>query len=251
MGLGSAAGRPGTPRPGSALPRPRRGPDILLFANLGAVQLSSATGSTSACGRWRWSGADALFLHLNPLQEALQAGGDADFSGLLRRIAALCRVLPVPVVAKEVGWGISAGVARALADAGHPGVGEGAGRRHLLERGGAPSGRQPPPGPRVRGLRRWGIPTAECLVSVRAALPLLPVFASGGIRDGVDAALALALGADLAGMAAAVLRPAAVSAEAAAEELGAMADELRIAMFCAGAADLQALRQTPHLQRLS
>lgn len=217
-------------------------PDILLFANLGVGQLARGYGADECLRAVAMAGAGALFLHLNPLQEALQAEGDTDFSGPLRRIGQLCRVLLVPVVAKEVGRGISADVARALADAGVAGIdvaGAGGTSWSEVERHRADT---PSRARACAAFRAWGIPTAECLVAARAALPGLPVFASGGIRDGVDAAVALALGADLAGLASAVLRPATVSVEAAALELGLVARELRIAMFCAGAGDLAALR---------
>ena len=86
-------------------------PDILLLANLGAVQLNYGYGPAECQQVVASIDADALVLHLNPLQEALQAGGNTNWSGLLRGIEAVCASLEVPVVVKEVGWGISAGVA--------------------------------------------------------------------------------------------------------------------------------------------
>ncbi|MFN3929561.1 MAG: type 2 isopentenyl-diphosphate Delta-isomerase, partial [Thermoflexus sp.] len=118
MGLGSMR---------AALERPellptfqvrRYAPDILLFANLGAVQLNYGYTVDHCRRAVELVKADALILHLNPLQEALQPEGDTNFAGLLRKIEAVCKALPVPVVVKEVGWGISEEVARLLADAG-------------------------------------------------------------------------------------------------------------------------------------
>lgn len=225
-------------------------PDILLFANLGAVQLNYGYGVEECLRAVEMVEADALFLHLNPLQEALQGNGNVDFGGLLPKIADVCRGLSVPVLVKEVGWGISADVALALAHVGVAGIdvaGAGGTSWSEVERYRAGSARLA----RVCAtFASWGIGTAESLRAVHASLPELPVFASGGLRDGVEVAKAIALGATLAGLASPVLRAATVSADAVAEELSAVIDELRISMFCVGAADLQALRQTPHLQRL-
>lgn len=225
-------------------------PDILLFANLGAVQLNYGYGVEECLRAVEMVGADALFLHLNPLQEALQGGGNVDFGCLLPKIAEVCRGLPVPVLVKEVGWGISADVALALAGAGVAGIdvaGAGGTSWSEVERHRAGSERLA----RVcAAFASWGIGTAESLRTVRAAVPDLPLFASGGLRDGVEVAKAIALGASLAGLASPVLRAATVSAEAVIEELSAVIEELRISMFCIGAADLQALRHTAHLKRL-
>jgi len=96
----------------------RVAPDILLLANLGAVQLNHGYGPDECRRAVEMIEADGLILHLNPLQEALQDGGDVNFAGLLARIEDVCRHLPVPVIVKEVGWGISEEVARKLAGAG-------------------------------------------------------------------------------------------------------------------------------------
>lgn len=218
-------------------------PDILLFANLGAVQLVRGYGVDEARRAVDMIGADALFLHLNPLQEAVQPEGDRDWSGVLRRIETVARALEVPVVAKEVGNGISAGAARRLADAGVAAVDvAGAGGTSWSE---VEAWRQSDPleAAVAHGFAGWGVPTAEALVEAVAAVPEIPVFASGGIRTGIDVAKAVRLGAALAGMAAPVLETAARTADAAAERLGTAVRQLRIAMFCTGSADLTALRR--------
>ena len=220
-------------------------PDILLFANLGAVQLNYGMGRQACLEAVEMIGADALVLHLNPLQEALQPEGDHNFSGLLAKIAVLCKELPVPVIVKEVGCGISAAVARRLVEAGVSAI-------DVAGQGGTSFAR-------VEALRRqrpeaveealafadWGIPTVESLRQVRAATSGMPLIASGGLRTGLDAAKAIALGADLAGFAHAALAAAVESEEAALRVLQGFTWQLRVAMFCAGASDLRALKACP------
>lgn len=218
-------------------------PDILLFANLGAVQLNNGYGIDECRRAVEMIGANALVLHLNPLQEALQAGGNTNWSGLLPRIAAVCAALDVPVIAKEVGWGISQPVARQLIAAGVAAIdvgGSGGTSWSEIERRRAPSDHLR----RVCGaFAGWGIPTADSVAMVRAANPSIPLIASGGMRNGVEAATAIALGADLAGFAAPLLRAAAESATAAHDLLAALVAELRIAMFCSGAGTVAQLKQ--------
>lgn len=217
-------------------------PDTLIFANLGAVQLNTGYGLAECQRAVDMAGADALFLHLNPLQEALQPEGDYDWRGLLSKIEHLCRHLPVPVVVKEVGWGISGALARQLAEVGVSAVdiaGAGGTSWSQVER----FRLQDPLLIEVAdAFRCWGIPTAESLRMVRQSAPNLPVFASGGLANGVDAAKCLALGASLAGMAAAFLKAAAVSAEAVADRIFIFRRQLEIAAFAAGAQTLKDLQ---------
>ncbi len=223
-------------------------PDILLLANLGAVQLNYGYTADHCRRAVEMIEADALILHLNPLQEALQPEGDTNFAGLLRKIEAVCRALEVPVVVKEVGWGISARAARLLAEAGVAAIdvaGAGGTSWSQVEMHRAASPRQRRLAAAFAG---WGIPTAASLRMVRAAVPEMPVFASGGLRTGIDLAKAIALGATLGGLAGALLPAAAASAQAATETLQDLIHELRVTMFAAGAADLHALRHTPLVQ---
>jgi isopentenyl-diphosphate delta-isomerase len=222
-------------------------PDILLLANLGAVQLNKGYGVEHCRRAVEMIQADALILHLNPLQEVLQADGDWHWAGLLDKVEAVCRGVGVPVVVKEVGWGISADLARRLADAGVAVIdvaGAGGTSWSEVEYHRAPT-------ERLRRLARafadWGICTAESLVMVGQATPHLPRIASGGIRDGIDVAKCLALGASAAGLASPFLKAAVVSAEAVVDNIDFLAEELRIAMFCAGAADVAALREPGRL----
>jgi isopentenyl-diphosphate delta-isomerase len=216
-------------------------PDILLFANLGAIQLNYTYTVEHCLTAVDTLEADALILHLNALQEALMEDGNTHFNGLLKKIEQVCRRLPVPVVVKEVGWGISAEVARQLADAGVRAIdvaGAGGTSWSEVERHRSPTeiGRQT-----AAAFKGWGIPSAQALVEVHAALPKMPVIASGGIRDGVEGAKCLALGASLVGMARPFLQAVSESEQALDERIAIFKRQLRVSMFAAGAKDLKEL----------
>ena len=223
-------------------------PDILLLANFGAAQLVHGYGVDEAQRAVDMIGADALIVHLNPLQEAVQPGGDRDWHGVLQALEGLAARLAVPVVVKEVGAGISAKVARQLVDAGVAAIDvAGAGGTSWAaveaERAASEHGRDV-----ARAFANWGIPTAASLLAVRDACPDTPLIASGGIRDGVDAAKALRLGADLVGQAAGVLQAALHSSDAVIAHFQVLIEQLRIACFCTGSENLTALRQARLLQ---
>ena len=226
-------------------------PGILLLANLGAVQLN-ASYTVAHCQRAvEMVQADALVLHINPLQEALQPEGDTHFGGLLHKIEAVCRTLAIPVIVKEVGYGLSPQVARSLIEAGVSALdvaGAGGTSWSEVERHRASSALQERVAAQFAG---WGIPTAQSIRLVRAVAPGIPLIASGGIETGIDVAKCIALGADLAGIAWPLLRPALLSAQAVAQALEAVVHALRIAMFCIGAPDVAALHDTPHLQEVA
>ncbi|GAB4436761.1 MAG: type 2 isopentenyl-diphosphate Delta-isomerase [Chloroflexi bacterium OHK40] len=223
----------------------RVAPRIPLLANLGAVQLNYGFGVEQCRRAVEMIEADALILHLNPLQEAVQPEGNTNFRGLLARIEQVCRALEVPVVVKEVGNGISAHDARRLYDCGVRVIDvAGAGGTSWSE---VERFRQPDDaGRRVAGaFADWGLPTTECIRQVRAALPDVTLIGSGGVRSGVDVAKAIALGADLAGTAKPALASAIDERGAAAvvEGLQSFIRELRVAMFCSGCAKLADLKQ--------
>lgn len=223
-------------------------PDILLMANLGAVQLNYGY-SVDQCRRAvEMIEADALILHLNPLQEVLQPEGDTNWAGLLPKIEAVCQQIGVPVIAKEVGWGINAHTARRLIDAGIAAIdvaGAGGTSWSQVEMHRAPDARLR----RLAGaFSDWGIPTAESLQTARRVCSEMgqqemPLFASGGIRTGQDIAKCVALGASLVGLASPFLKRAVESAEAVVEEMELLEAEMRIAMFCTGCATLHDLRR--------
>jgi isopentenyl-diphosphate delta-isomerase len=220
-------------------------PDILLFANLGAVQLNYGYGVDECRRAVEIVGADALFLHFNALQEAVQPEGDGNFSGLLLKIESVCHQLEVPVVAKEVGWGFSPQAARQLADAGIAAIdvaGAGGTSWSEVEYHRAPTANHAHV---ARAFADWGIPTADSIQYVRDAAPGLPIIASGGLRDGIDVAKCIALGADLGGLAGPFLKAAAESVEAVRRLIWELTRQVRIAMFVSGAADIPALKQTP------
>ena len=218
-------------------------PDIPLFANIGAVQLNYDYGLAQCQRAVDMVEADALILHFNALQEAVQAEGDIDFSGLLDKVESVCKRLPVPVIAKEVGWGFSATAARRLADAGVAAIdvaGAGGTSWSEVEYHRAPTAFHA----RVaRSFADWGIPTADAIRYAREGAPELPVFASGGLRDGIDIAKCIALGADIAGLASPFLRAANESAEAVCELIDELTAQLRIAMLCSASPDIKALRR--------
>lgn len=225
----------------------RLAPDVPLLANLGAAQLLGSQGLDNARRAVDMLQADALIVHLNPLQEMLQTEGDRDWRGVLEAIAEAAQALGVPLVVKEVGAGISARVAVQLVAAGVQvidvaGAGGTSWAAVEAERAVSPADRAV-----AAAFADWGIPTAQCIAGVRAALPQVPLIASGGIRDGLDVARALRLGADLAGQAAGVLACATQSTAAVIEHFEVIIRQLAIACLCTGSANLAALRQAPLL----
>jgi isopentenyl-diphosphate delta-isomerase len=225
-------------------------PDILLLGNLGAVQLNYGYGIEQCRQAVRMIGADGLILHLNVLQEAVQPEGNRNFKGLTEKIAEVCAQLEVPVVAKEVGSGISADVALRLKRAGVRAIdvaGLGGTSWYAVEaKRAAKKGR-----PINVAFANWGIPTEEALVMVRDAVPNVELVASGGIRSGLDAAKAIALGATIVGIGQPLLVPALESAEKVVEFLAGIIHEIKVAMLCVGAPNLEALRKAPLIRRFS
>ncbi|OBH03290.1 type 2 isopentenyl-diphosphate Delta-isomerase [Mycobacterium sp. E2699] len=217
-------------------------PDVLLIGNIGLAQLTKDVVPDIVRALDRVE-ANALAVHTNPLQEAMQHHGDTDFTGSLDRLHDLTGLLGYPVLLKEVGHGIgAAAVADLMRFSAEPPVAAidvaGAGgtswsRVEQLVRYGEL---------RYPDLADWGIPTAQAIREVRGALPDIPLVASGGIRTGMDAAKALALGADMVAVARPLLHPAIESADAATAWLQRFIDELRICLHGCGAGDLGGLR---------
>ncbi len=225
-------------------------PDILLLANLGAVQLNYRYGIDECLRAVELLGADALILHLNPLQECIQPQGDTNFKGLLDRIASVCDRLPVPVIAKEVGNGISAAMAQQLISAGVSGIdvaGAGGTSWAKVESERAKTALQKRLG---ETFGDWGISTTECIVSTRTVAPSVPLIASGGLRNGLDIAKAIALGADVAGLALPFLQAADTSVAAVRELTQILMAEIQTVLFCTGNANLAALAQSNCLHKL-
>ncbi len=224
-------------------------PDILLFANLGAVQLNYGYTAEDCQKAVDGIQADALFLHLNPLQEGLQPEGETNFAGLLKKIEAVCRQITVPVVVKEVGWGISGETAKRLFEAGVSAI-------DVAGAGGTSWSQvemyriQDPIMKQVAAdFKTWGISTADSLLQIRKLDRDHPLFASGGLRNGLDLAKALALGADLGGFAGPFLRTSMQGQDATDHFMMYLLQGLRLTMFAAGCNSIAALKETPLITR--
>lgn len=218
-------------------------PNILLFANLGAIQLNYGYTVDHCRRAVEMIEADALCLHLNPLQEAVQPEGDTNWSGVAKQIEKVCKKIGVPVIAKEVGWGISERTARLLADCGVAAVdvaGAGGTSWSQVEMYRAIDGNTRELAATFVG---WGIPTAESILNAKKAAPDLPIFASGGLKDGLDIAKCIALGAMIGGMAGVFLRSAAISKAKTAQMIQLTRRQIQIAMFGTGAKDIASLRK--------
>ena len=221
---------------------------VPILANFGAAQLKSWDGLAMAERAVDMIDADALIIHLNPLQEAVQAGGDRDWTGLLQRIEIIARRLAKPLVVKEVGNGISGALARRLVDAGVAVIDvAGCGGTSWAAVEGARA-EDPAHKAIANAFHDWGIPTAVAVADVRRDCPETTIIASGGIRDGVDAAKAIRLGADLVGQAAGVLAAAITGPDAVVAHVAVLIAQLRIACFCTGSADLAGLKRAKLLR---
>jgi isopentenyl-diphosphate delta-isomerase len=183
--------------------------------------------------------ADALVLHLNPLQEALQPEGQCDFSDLVPKMAAVAAALDVPVVVKEIGCGLSADAGRRLRDAGLT----------ILDTAGLGGTSWA----RIEAKRaddielgelfaNWGVSTPRSIRALRR-LDGVTVIASGGVRNGIDIAKAIALGGDVVGLAQPFLAVANDSADRTVDKTRRLIRELEIAMFCVGARTVSELQQ--------
>lgn len=209
-------------------------PETLLCANLGAVQLNRGFTVEHCREAVNVLDADALNLHLNPLQEAVQPEGEACFGGLATRIGEVVAAMSTPVIVKEVGTGISRPDAELLLAAGVryvdiAGAGGTSWSRIEHLRGGCEKGEG-------QGLafQDWGIPTPLALRELAPFSDRITLIASGGIRSGIDIAKALILGASLCGMAVPFLAPAMESAEAVVKVINRVRREFQLAMFLLG-----------------
>lgn len=245
MGLGSQRAAIENPDLAKTYEVRQIAPDILLFANIGAVQFNYGYGVEECRKAVDMIEADALILHFNVLQEAVQPEGDINFSGLLAKVEQVCKVLDVPIIAKEVGWGFSEQNARDLTNAGVSSIdvaGAGGTSWSEVEYHRAPTAFHA----RVAAsFADWGIPTADAIQYAVKGAPALPIIASGGIKDGVDIAKCIALGASLGGIAGSFLKVANQSVEATEQFIQELTAQIRIAMLCSGADNIKKLQQTP------
>ncbi|MFT5124211.1 MAG: isopentenyl-diphosphate delta-isomerase [Kiritimatiellia bacterium] len=225
-------------------------PTTLLFGNLGAVQLNYGFGIQHCREAIEVLEADGLYLHLNPLQEAVQPEGDTNFSGLAEKIAAIAQTLEQPVILKEVGSGFSEVDANRSIDMGIQyidvaGAGGTSWSRIEHHRKGAPDDEI--------GLvyQDWGIPTPQALQQLAPYRNQLTLIASGGLRSGLDMLKSVILGARLCGLAAPFLQPAMESPEAVIQVIERLRREFRTGMFLLGCKNLEALETSPELIRSS
>lgn len=219
-------------------------PTVPLIANIGGAQLAKGWGVTQARRAIDSIGANALFVHLNPLQEALQLDGDTNWTGVLRGIEKLVRTAGAPILVKETGCGLSRDVVQRLFDVGVDGVevaGAGGTNWGLIE-----DARDATAGKGTADcFAAWGVATAESIVHAREASETWYVIGSGGLANGLDAARSIRLGADLVGQAAALLRAALSNADAVVEHFETLERQLRIVCFCTASTTLRELRTAP------
>jgi len=215
-------------------------PDSLLLANLGAVQLNHGFDLAHCQDAVETVGADGLYLHSNPLQEAIQPEGNTDFSGLLEKAGSIAQQLDVPLVIKEVGCGVSAADISGLIAQGIEYI-DLAGRgglswshvEHLRARSAQSAGLL---------FQDWGIATPLALKNASPYRDRVQLIASGGVRNGIDMAKSVILGARLCGMAAPLLKPAMESVDRVVEKIEAVRREFVTAMFLMGVSCVASLR---------
>jgi len=224
-------------------------PDILLFANIGAIQLNYGFGIKECRSAVDMIEADGIMMHLNPLQEVFQHEGNHNFKNLISKISYICSRLKYPVVVREVGFGISGDTASKLIKTGICGIDVGgAGGTSWVEI------------ERIRSNSKllkkvaedfdgWGIPTSESIKMVKELKPDFPIIASGGIRSGIDVAKAIALGADMAGIGLPMLKSINNSTQSCIDYIGEIETGLRIAMFGIGASRIDELKNTPFIKK--
>ncbi len=218
-------------------------PGILLFANLGAVQLRHGFDLDVCQRAVDMIGADGLILHLNPLQEALQVDGNTQFGELARQISQVCKKLEVPVIAKEVGWGISPRTARLLAECGVKAIDvAGAGgtswsevEYHRLD--------DPVMKDVARQFSHWGITTVDSIRNVKENAAGMMIFSSGGLETGIDVVKSICLGAKVGGMATPILKAATAGDDALHQRIAVIQKEILISMFAVGAPNLDMLTE--------
>lgn len=238
MGVGSQRAAIENPQLAGTFQIRKIAPDILLFANLGAIQLNYGFGKDECIKAVDMIEADALILHLNPLQEAIQPEGNTNFSGLLGKIESICNLQRFPVIIKEVGWGIGQQLAKKLIDVGVSAIdisGAGGTSWSQVERFRLSDAKEIEVS---ESFIDWGIPTATALIEARKVLPGKLIFASGGLKNGKDLSKAIALGANLAGMAGFVLKAAMVSSNYLIDSIEIFQRILRISMFVTGSSNI-------------
>jgi len=221
----------------------RLAPSVPILANIGASQLSALIASGSLSKLIDMIEADALIVHLNPLQEVLQPRGDVNWTGILKQVEIAARTIQVPLIVKEVGSGISATVAKQLWNAGVKIIdvaGSGGTSWAAVEAARAPS-------ELLRGVaetfRDWGIPTAVSIKMIDELDCGILIIASGGLQNGLEAAQALRLGASIVGFAAKLLPAAIEGADSLDKAINTLMLELKVTAFCTGSSSIAKLKK--------
>ena len=251
MGLGSQrAGLHSTELAHTYSVARKNAPNAFLIANIGGAQIAKGLSVDNVRKILEMIRANALVIHLNPLQELIQPEGEPKYRGVLQKISELVKSLDVPVMVKEVGSGISREVAIKLELAGVSAInvaGTGGTSWAGVEKLRAETQRDKVKIRLGELFWDWGIPTAASLIEVKKALPQMPVIASGGLRNGLEVAKCIALGADICGMAYPFLLKAAESKQSLFEFANMITEELKSTMFLVGAKNIKDLRSSRYI----
>jgi isopentenyl-diphosphate delta-isomerase len=222
-------------------------PDALIMGNLGCPQLSLGWGVAEAKRCVEMIAADALAIHMNPLQEAVQLEGETNYRGILNKLKEITRSLNVPIIMKETGCGVALEDAVRMEEAGVAGIevsGLGGTSWAAIEHFIAKEAGKKEQEALGKALWNWGIPTVVSVVEVKRSTGLR-VIASGGIRTGTDMAKAIALGADAVGIAKPFLDKAVEGRDILVEHIESILGEFRVVMFLVGAKNVEELRRVP------
>ncbi|WP_367608407.1 type 2 isopentenyl-diphosphate Delta-isomerase [Legionella sp. W05-934-2] len=217
-------------------------PEVVLFANLGIAQIIEHPAE-AILPLIESLQAQALIIHCNPLQECIQPEGTPNFANGIAKIVSLCHRLAVPVIIKETGCGFSEKTLQQLMNKGIAAVDvSGSGGTHWGRIEGHRSSHLPSNQQAALTFRNWGISTVQSLYHAKRLSPDFEIWASGGIRHGLDAAKAIALGGKTVGLAKPMLEVALQSVEAVVERMTQFEFELKVAMFCTGSKTLDELQ---------
>lgn len=224
-----------------------KAPNAIVFANIGCPQLAKGNAVEKAQAAIDMIGADALYIHLNALQESVQHEGETSFETALTKIEEVVKGIKAPVLVKETGAGISSGVAKQLANVGVSGIdvsGTGGTSWAGVEYYRAKEASDRLHARLGKTFWEWGISTVASLIEVVQSTGVV-VIASGGVRSGLDIAKSLALGASAGSFALPLIRPAIVGSKEVSKTLEMKIEELKTAMFLSGAKTIADLRSVP------
>jgi isopentenyl-diphosphate delta-isomerase len=225
----------------------KRAPTAFIGSNVGGAQLSGGLGVEESRKLLKMLDADALYVHLNPLQEIVQPEGEPSYRGVASRITEIARAIDKPIVAKEVGSGISGRTAKRLEAAGVKAIevaGSGGVSYSAVEYYRAAEQKMQAKEAVGKLFWNWGIPTAAAVRMASGAVKI-PVVASGGIRNGQEMAKSIALGASMCATALPLLKPATVSSQKVKETMEQMIYELKVTMFLTGCRNMKDLGKAP------